>query len=99
MKISVPPKYKKKKLSQMTEKTICHHHHHFMHCQWIEMYLGFLLVEVVDDDADEEVQGEEGAKDDKTDEVQVHVKVVLIHRLVLHLHNTNNVEQRPVGPA
>lgn len=34
-----------------------------------DTYLSFLLVEVVDDDANEEVKGEEGAKDDENDEV------------------------------
>ena len=34
--------------------------------------LAFLHVEVVDDDADEEVEGEEGAEDDEEDEVKVH---------------------------
>lgn len=48
-------------------------------------YLFLLLVEVVNDDTNEEVQGEERAKDDEDDKVDVHVQVVLVDRLVLHL--------------
>lgn len=48
-------------------------------------YLFLLLVEVVDDDADEEVQGEEGTKDDEDDEVDVHVEVDLVHWLLFNL--------------
>ncbi len=44
-----------------------------------------MLVEVVDDDADEEVEREEGAKDDEEDKVQVHVDVHLADRLLTHL--------------
>ena len=61
-------------------------------------YLSFLLVEVVDDDADEEVEGEEGAEDYEDHKVDVHVKVGLVHRLVFHLdgthHNNNNSKQQ-----
>lgn len=57
--------------------------------QWLQdpenTYLFLLLVEVVDDDADEEVQGEEGAEDDEDDEVDVHVEVDLIHWLLFNL--------------
>lgn len=48
-------------------------------------YLLLLLVEVVDDDADEQVEGEEGAEDDEDDKVQVHVQVHFVFGLVLHL--------------
>lgn len=51
-----------------------------------ETYLCFLLIEVVDDDADEEVQGKEGAKDDEDDKVKVHVDIDFIHWLGFHLH-------------
>lgn len=44
-----------------------------------------MLVEVVDDDADEEVEGEEGAEDDENDEVEVHVQVDFILGLVFQL--------------
>ncbi len=47
-------------------------------CQQVETYLGFLLIEVVDDDSDEEVEGEEGAKDDEADKVKVHVEIGFI---------------------
>ena len=50
-----------------------------------DTYLSLLLVEVVDDDADEEVEGEEGAEDDEDDEVEVHVEVDLSDGLLLHL--------------
>lgn len=52
----------------------------------LETYLGFLLVEVVDDDSNKEVQGEEGAEDDEADKVKVHIQVVLILWLRLHLN-------------
>lgn len=48
-------------------------------------YLSLLLVEVVDDDTNEQVEGEEGAEDDEDDKVQVHVQVDLLDRLLLHL--------------
>ncbi len=35
--------------------------------------LVLLLVELVDDDADQQVQGEEGTEDDEEDEVEIHV--------------------------
>ena len=44
-------------------------------------YLLFLLVEVVNDDTDEQVESEEGAKDDEEDKVEVHVDVDLTYRL------------------
>lgn len=50
-----------------------------------ETYLFLLLIEVVDDDADEQVQGEEGAEDDEDDEVDVHVDVVLVLGLLVRL--------------
>ncbi len=52
-------------------------------------YLSFLLVEVIDDDTDEEIEGEEGAEDDEDDEVQVHVQIDLLDRLLLHLTATH----------
>lgn len=53
-----------------------------------DSYLSFLLVEVVDDDADEEVEGEEGAEYDENDKVEIHVEVDLLDRLLLHLHTS-----------
>ena len=44
-----------------------------------------LHVEIVDDDADEEVEGEEGAEDDEGHEVQVHERPVLKRGLLLFL--------------
>lgn len=51
-------------------------------------YLFLLLVEIIDDDADEQVECEERAKDDENDKVDVHVEVDLIRRLLLHLEDT-----------
>ena len=54
-----------------------------------DTYLSLLLVKVVDDDADEEVEGEEGAENDEDDEVEVHVEVDLLDGLLLHLGPTH----------
>lgn len=51
-----------------------------------ETYLCFLLIEVVNNDPYEEVQGEEGAKDDEDDKVKVHVEINFIDWLGFHLH-------------
>lgn len=48
-------------------------------------HLSFLLVEIVNDDADEEVEREEGAENDEDHKVQVHVEVDLSDWLFLHL--------------
>lgn len=48
----------------------------------LDTHLLLLLVEVVNDDADEEVEGEEGSEDDEDDEVEVHVEVYLVLRLL-----------------
>ena len=58
-----------------------------MLCKQTHLFL--LLVEVVDDDADEEVEGEEGAEDDEDDKVEVHVEVDLLDGLFLHLGPTH----------
>ena len=58
---------------------------HFIRLLLNATYLFLLLVEVVDDDTDEEVEGEKGAKDDEDDKVEVHVQVDFILRLVFHL--------------
>lgn len=50
-----------------------------------DTYLFLLLVEIVNDDADEQVECEEGAEDDEDDEVHVHVEIDLIGGLLLHL--------------
>lgn len=51
-------------------------------------YLFLLLVEVIDDDADEQVEREERAEDDEDDKVDVHVQVDLVRRLLFHLKAT-----------
>lgn len=43
---------------------------------WCSTYLFLLLVEVVNDDTDKEVQGEERPEDDENDKIDVHVEVV-----------------------
>ena len=48
-------------------------------------HLLLLLVEIVYDDTNKQVQGEEGAEDDEDDEVEIHVQTFLIFRLQLHL--------------
>lgn len=48
-------------------------------------YLFLLLVEVVNDHTNEEIEGEEGAKDDENHKVDVHVDVNFIVGLVSHL--------------
>lgn len=57
--------------------------------QWLQdsenTHLFLLLVEVVNDDTNEEVQGEEGTEDDEDDKVDVHVEVDLIHWLLFNL--------------
>lgn len=51
----------------------------------VNTYLSFLLIEIVNDDANEEVQGEEGAENDEDNKVQVHVEVDLSDGLFFHL--------------
>ena len=48
-------------------------------------YLFLLLVEVVNDDTDEQVQGEERPKDDEDDKIDIHVEVALPLGLLLVL--------------
>jgi hypothetical protein len=50
------------------------------------------LVEVVDNDTNEEIQGEEGPKDDEYDKVDVHVNIILIYGLVFHLVGTESIQ-------
>lgn len=45
---------------------------------WVDTHLLLLLVEVVNDDTDEEVESEEGPKDDEDDKIEVHVDVHLV---------------------
>ena len=51
----------------------------------LNTYLLFLFIEVIDDDSNEEIEGEEGAKDDEEDEVDVHVDVDLPDGLLSNL--------------
>ena len=43
----------------------------------LNTYLLLLLIEVIDDDSNEEIEGEEGSKDNEEDKVDVHVDVDL----------------------
>lgn len=52
-------------------------------------HLFLLLVEVVDDDTNEEIKCEEGAKDNEDDEIDVHVQIIFILWLIFNL--------KPVG--
>lgn len=49
-------------------------------------YLFLLLIEVVNDDTNEQVQGEKGAKDNEDNKIYVHVNVVLIFGLLFLLN-------------
>ena len=55
----------------------------------LNTYLLFLFIEVIDDDSNEEIEGEEGAKDDEEDEVDVHVDVDLPDGLLPNLPRGN----------
>ena len=55
----------------------------------LNTYLLFLFIEVIDDDSNEEIEGEEGAKDDEEDEVDVHVDVDLPDGLFSNLSGGN----------
>lgn len=39
----------------------------------LNTYLLFLLVEIIYDDTNKQVQGEEGSEDDENDKVKIHV--------------------------
>ena len=51
----------------------------------IYTYLLFLLIEVIDDDPNKEIEGEERAKDNEEDKVDVHVDVNFPYWLVTNL--------------
>ena len=51
----------------------------------IYTYLLFLLIEVIDDDTNKEIEGEERAKDNEEDKVDVHVDVDFSDRLIANL--------------
>lgn len=55
-------------------------------------YLFLLLVKVVNDDTNEQVECEEGPKDDEDDKVEIHVQVHFILRLFSHLKQHNNIK-------
>ena len=84
MKMSCPPKYKREKKTttlflQKDTRAACQ--------MCYKTHLSFLLVEIVNDDADEEVEREEGAKNDEHHKVQVHVEVDFSDWLFLHLEH------------
>ena len=51
-------------------------------------YLFLLLIEVVNNNTNEEVQGKEGAKDDKNHEVKICIEIRLKVRLLIFLLGT-----------
>lgn len=57
-----------------------------LHEQRASTYLFLLLIEVVNDDTDEQVQSEKGAKDDEDNKIYVHVDVVLVLGLLFLLN-------------
>ena len=46
-----------------------------------------MFVEVINDDTNEQVEREEGSKDDEEDEIQIHVDVALLYGLLAILQN------------
>lgn len=50
-----------------------------------------MLIEVVNDDTNEQVQGEKGAKDDEDNKIYVHVNVVLILGLLFLLQGRREI--------
>lgn len=54
----------------------------------LKTYLFLLLVEVVDDDSNEEIEGKEGAEDDEEHKVEIHVDVDLSNRLLANLESS-----------
>ena len=54
----------------------------------IYTYLLFLLIEVIDDDTNKEIEGEERAKDNEEDEVDVHVDVYFSDWLITNLKSS-----------
>ena len=49
--------------------------------------LSLVHVEVVDDDADKQVESEERAEDDEKNKIQVHQRLVLEFWLLIRLHS------------
>lgn len=60
-------------------------------------YLFLLLVEIVNDDTDEKVQGEERSEDDENDEVDIHVEVVFPLGLLFILWGRNQMGDQTGG--
>lgn len=73
--------------SQWSEWTL-----NVIHCG-VNTHLSLLLVEIVDNDADEEIEGEEGAEYDEDDKVKVHVQVDFSDGLLLHLKPNSCIRQ------
>ena len=53
--------------------------------------LVLLLVELIDNHADEEVEGEEASEDDEEDKVHVHVDAVLSVGLLVQVNHVNRI--------
>lgn len=58
----------------------------------VKTYLFLLLVEVINNHTNEEIEGEERAKYNEDDKIDIHVDVVLILRLVFHLRREQNLK-------
>ena len=63
----------------------------------LNTYLLFLFIEVIDDDSNKEIEGEEGAKDNEEDEVDVHVNVGFSDGLIPNLQHENFNPQQLCG--
>ena len=50
-----------------------------------------MFVEVINDDTNEQVEREEGSKDDEEHEIQIHVDVALLYGLLAILQNMENI--------
>lgn len=69
--------------------------HSLSHQWYLNTHLSFLLVEIVNNDTNEKIEGEEGAKNDEHDKVNVHVKVDFFDRLLFHLKKKTQVSPLP----
>ena len=56
-------------------------------------HLSLLLIEIVNNDTDEEIEGEEGSEYDEDDKVKVHVEVDFSDGLFLHLKINSFINQ------
>lgn len=57
---------------------------------YINTYLLFLLIEVINDDTNKQIQGEERTKYYEDNKVKIHVKIDFIVRLLIYLQSKQN---------